>query len=135
MKFDIGILASQPLPVIVEQVRLAETLGFDTAWIADTHLVCRELWVVLTACAAAAYFLVWALSGALIFATGIVLANVEMQLPAIARLVPTLAGLVLLVAGALQLSRWKERHLEPRCAGSNHPGADLRDRAGRLCLQ
>ncbi|HKW95944.1 MAG TPA: LLM class flavin-dependent oxidoreductase, partial [Methylomirabilota bacterium] len=53
MKFDIGILASQPLPVIVEQVRLAESLGFDTAWIADTHLVCRELWVTLTACAAA----------------------------------------------------------------------------------
>jgi 5,10-methylenetetrahydromethanopterin reductase len=53
MKFDIGILASQPLPVIVEQVRLAESLDFDTAWIADTHLVCRELWVVLAACAAA----------------------------------------------------------------------------------
>lgn len=53
MKFDIGILASQPLPVIVEQVRLAESLGFDTAWIADTHLVCRELWVVLTSCTAA----------------------------------------------------------------------------------
>ena len=53
MKFDIGILASQPLPVIVRQVQLAETLGFDTAWITDTHLVCRELWVTLTACAAA----------------------------------------------------------------------------------
>jgi len=53
MKFDIGILASQPLPIIVAQVRLAESLGFDTAWIADTHLVCRELWVILTACAAA----------------------------------------------------------------------------------
>jgi 5,10-methylenetetrahydromethanopterin reductase len=51
MKFDIGILASQPLPVIVQQVRLAESLGFDTAWITDTHLVCRELWVTLTACA------------------------------------------------------------------------------------
>jgi 5,10-methylenetetrahydromethanopterin reductase len=53
MKFDIGILASQPLPVIVRQVRLAESLGFDTAWITDTHLVCRELWVTLTACATA----------------------------------------------------------------------------------
>lgn len=52
MKFDIGILASQPLPVIVRQVQLAESLGFDTAWIADTHLVCRELWVTLAACAA-----------------------------------------------------------------------------------
>jgi 5,10-methylenetetrahydromethanopterin reductase len=53
MKFDIGILASQPLPVIVRQVQLAESLGFDTAWITDTHLVCRELWVTLAACAAA----------------------------------------------------------------------------------
>lgn len=53
MKFDIGILASQPLPVIVRQVQLAESLGYDTAWITDTHLVCRELWVTLTACAAA----------------------------------------------------------------------------------
>jgi 5,10-methylenetetrahydromethanopterin reductase len=53
MKFDIGILASQPLPVIVRQVALAESLGYDTAWITDTHLVCRELWVTLTACAAA----------------------------------------------------------------------------------
>jgi len=52
VKFDIGILASQPLPVIVRQVQLAEALGFDTAWIADTHLVCRELWVTLAACAA-----------------------------------------------------------------------------------
>lgn len=52
MKFDVGILASQPLPVLVRQVQLAESLGFDTAWIADTHLVCRELWVTLAACAA-----------------------------------------------------------------------------------
>lgn len=51
MKFDLGILASQSLPVIVRQVRLAESLGFDTAWITDTHLVCRELWVTLAACA------------------------------------------------------------------------------------
>jgi 5,10-methylenetetrahydromethanopterin reductase len=38
--------------VLVRQVQLAESLGFDTAWIADTHLVCRELWVTLAACAA-----------------------------------------------------------------------------------
>jgi 5,10-methylenetetrahydromethanopterin reductase len=52
VKFDVGILASQPLPVLVRQVQLAESLGFDTAWIADTHLVCRELWVTLASCAA-----------------------------------------------------------------------------------
>jgi 5,10-methylenetetrahydromethanopterin reductase len=34
-------------------VQLAEALGFDTAWITDTHLICRELWVTLTACALA----------------------------------------------------------------------------------
>ena len=51
MKFDVGILGSEPLPVIVEQARLAEALGYDTVWITDTHLLCRELWVTLAACA------------------------------------------------------------------------------------
>jgi len=53
MKFDVGILGTQPVSTIVKQVQLAESLGYDTAWIADTHLVCRELWVTLTACALA----------------------------------------------------------------------------------
>ena len=53
MKIDIGILATQPVPDIVRQVRLAESLGYAAAWIADTHLVCRELWVTLGACAGA----------------------------------------------------------------------------------
>jgi 5,10-methylenetetrahydromethanopterin reductase len=52
MKFDVGILGSEPLPAIVSQVRLAESLGYDTVWITDTHLLCRELWVTLAACAA-----------------------------------------------------------------------------------
>lgn len=53
MKFDVGILGNQPVPAIVRQVQLAEALGYDTAWITDTHLVCRELWVTLGACAQA----------------------------------------------------------------------------------
>jgi 5,10-methylenetetrahydromethanopterin reductase len=53
VKFDLAILASEPLPVVVRQVQLAERLGYDTAWITDTHLVCRELWVTLAACATA----------------------------------------------------------------------------------
>ena len=53
MRFDVGILATEPVGDIVRQVKLAEALGYDTAWIADTHLVCRELWVTLGACAAA----------------------------------------------------------------------------------
>lgn len=35
MKFDVGILANQPVPMIVRQVQLAERLGFDTAWILE----------------------------------------------------------------------------------------------------
>lgn len=53
MKFDLAILANQPVPVVMRQVQLAERLGYDTAWITDTHLVCRELWVTLAACAVA----------------------------------------------------------------------------------
>ncbi|HYS93462.1 MAG TPA: LLM class flavin-dependent oxidoreductase, partial [Candidatus Acidoferrales bacterium] len=49
MKFDLGILATQPVAEIVRQVQLAEDLGFETVWMTDTHLVCRELWVTLTA--------------------------------------------------------------------------------------
>jgi 5,10-methylenetetrahydromethanopterin reductase len=51
LKFDVGIMNNQPVPAIVRQVQLAERLGFATAWITDSHLVCRELWVTLTACA------------------------------------------------------------------------------------
>lgn len=51
MKFDVGIMNNQPVPAIVRQVQLAERLGFATAWITDSHLVCRELWVTLAACA------------------------------------------------------------------------------------
>jgi 5,10-methylenetetrahydromethanopterin reductase len=50
VKFDVGIMNNQPVPMVVRQVQLAEALGFDTAWITDSHLVCRELWVTLTAC-------------------------------------------------------------------------------------
>lgn len=69
-----------------------------------------------TARLAAGYFLVWVALGAVVFAAGVALARLEMQRPAFAQLVPTLASLVLLIAGALQLTRWKERQL----AGCRH---------------
>ena len=53
MKFDVGILGNQPVPTIVRQVQLAEALGYEAGWITDAHLVCRELWVTLAACAVA----------------------------------------------------------------------------------
>ena len=51
LRFDVGFMNNEPAPEIVRQVQLAESLGFDTAWITDSHLVCRELWVTLAACA------------------------------------------------------------------------------------
>jgi len=51
MKFDVGIVNNQPVPTIVQQAQLAESLGYDTVWITDSHLICRELWVTLAACA------------------------------------------------------------------------------------
>jgi len=51
VKFDVGIVNNQPVPTIVAQARLAESLGYETVWITDSHLICRELWVTLAACA------------------------------------------------------------------------------------
>jgi 5,10-methylenetetrahydromethanopterin reductase len=51
MRFDVGIVNNQPVATVVRQAQLAEALGYDTVWITDSHLVCRELWVTLTACA------------------------------------------------------------------------------------
>ena len=50
MKFGVGIFGNQPVSTIVRQVQLAESLGYDSAWIIDSQLVCRELYVTLTAC-------------------------------------------------------------------------------------
>src|SRR5262245_10208060 len=53
MKFDVGIINNQPAADVARQAQLAEALGFDTVWITDSHLVCRELWTTLAACALA----------------------------------------------------------------------------------
>jgi predicted metal-binding membrane protein len=68
----------------------------------------------LTALVGLAYFLVWAAVGAAAFPLGVALAEAEMRSPALARAVPALIGLVVLAAGALQLTGWKARRLA-RC--------------------
>ena len=45
------------------------------------------------------------------FPLGVALAAVEMQQQALARAVPIAVGLVVLIAGTLQLTAWKARHL------------------------
>jgi predicted metal-binding membrane protein len=82
----------------------------------------------LTALAGAGYFFVWTVFGMAAFALGAVLAAVEMTTPALARVVPIAVGVVVLVAGAVQLTAWKAHHLAccreaPRSAGRVPPDA------------
>jgi len=65
----------------------------------------------LTAIVGASYFLVWIVLGLVVFPLGVALAEVEMRQPALARAVPIAVGVVVLIAGGLQFSAWKARHL------------------------
>jgi len=65
----------------------------------------------LTALVGVGYFSVWTVFGMAAFPLGVALAAAEMQQPALARAVPIAAGVVVLIAGALQLTAWKGRHL------------------------
>src|SRR3989440_997255 len=66
---------------------------------------------LLTALVGVGYFFVWTVFGMAAFPLGVALAAVEMQQPALARAVPTAVGVVVLMAGSLQLTAWKARHL------------------------
>jgi len=65
----------------------------------------------LTARVGIAYFVVWAVCGIAIFPGGFALASIVMKQPAIARGVPVAIGAVVLLAGLLQFTAWKARHL------------------------
>jgi predicted metal-binding membrane protein len=65
----------------------------------------------LTALVAAGYFSVWTAFGMAAFPIGAALAALEMQQPELARTVPFAAGVVVLIAGFLQFTAWKARHL------------------------
>lgn len=65
----------------------------------------------LTTLVGVGYFFVWALFGAVAFPLGVSVTTFAMQLPALARAVPTAVGLVVLIAGAFQFTPWKACHL------------------------
>src|SRR5437016_5042514 len=65
----------------------------------------------LTALVGVGYFFVWTVFGMAAFPLGVALAAVEMQQPALARAVPIAVGVIVLMAGSLQLTAWKARHL------------------------
>ena len=66
---------------------------------------------LLTTLVGVGYFSVWALLGMAAFPLGVALAAIEMEQPALARAVPIAVGVVVLIAGSLQLTAWKARHL------------------------
>ncbi len=65
----------------------------------------------LTALVGVGYFFVWTAFGIAAFPLGVALPAVEMRLPALARAVPIAVVVVVLIAGALQFTPWKARHL------------------------
>jgi predicted metal-binding membrane protein len=66
----------------------------------------------LTALVGAGYFFVWTVFGMAAFPLGIALAAIEMQQPMLARAVPIAVGVAVLIAGSLQFTAWKARHLD-----------------------
>lgn len=65
----------------------------------------------LTMVVGAGYFFVWTLLGLIAFPVGVTIANAAMQMPALARVVPVAIGAIVMIAGALQFTPWKARHL------------------------
>jgi predicted metal-binding membrane protein len=65
----------------------------------------------LTAVVGAGYFGVWTLFGLLVFPLGSTLATAEMRWASLARTTPLAVGAVVVLAGLLQSSKWKARHL------------------------
>ncbi len=65
----------------------------------------------LTALVGAGYFFVWTAFGMAAFPLGVALAAIEMEQPVLARAVPFAVGVVVVIAGVLQFTAWKSRHL------------------------
>jgi predicted metal-binding membrane protein len=83
----------------------------------------------LTALVGLGYFLVWTVLGVVAFPLGVALTGLEMQEPALARAAPIAIGVIVLLAGALQFTGWKARHLGC-CRGAPGRGGALAADAG-----
>jgi predicted metal-binding membrane protein len=61
----------------------------------------------LTALVSLGYFSIWTAFGIAAFPLGVALAQAEMLSPALSRAVPIATALIILIAGAIQFTRWK----------------------------
>jgi predicted metal-binding membrane protein len=113
------MMVSMMLPSLVPMLRRYRKAVGRTAASAKATASCAEPTRrrgavhlgALTATVGAGYFFVWTVFGMAVFPLGATLAELEMQQPALARAVPIAAAVVVLIAGALQFSPWKARHL------------------------
>lgn len=46
-KLGLAVWATEPLDKLTEQVQLAESIGFDSVWVIDSQLICRDVFVTL----------------------------------------------------------------------------------------
>ncbi|HKV11777.1 MAG TPA: DUF2182 domain-containing protein [Thermoanaerobaculia bacterium] len=116
----IVMMVAMMLPSLVPMLlRYRQAMGS----LAGTRLGRRTLLV------GAGYFFVWTLFGLAAFPLGIALAAIEMQNLALSRSVPLAVGVVILLAGAFQLTAWKAGHLTC-CREAPGPGRMLPADAG-----
>jgi predicted metal-binding membrane protein len=66
----------------------------------------------LTMLVSAGYFFAWAIIGLAVYPLGVVMADAAMRWLVLARCVPVATGVVLMLAGYVQLTEWKARQLE-----------------------
>lgn len=65
----------------------------------------------LTAMVGVGYFAVWTVLGVVVFPLGVALAFLEMRSPLLSRAISVASGVVIVIGGALQFTRWKARQL------------------------
>ncbi|MBN3793020.1 DUF2182 domain-containing protein [Burkholderia sp. Ac-20353] len=83
----------------------------------------------LTALVGAGYLSIWGAFGLAVFPAGALLVGLAVRMPGLVRAFPVLAGVVVLVAGALQFTGWKARRLAC-CRGEAAHAPSLPTRAG-----
>jgi predicted metal-binding membrane protein len=77
----------------------------------------------LTALVGIGYFCVWAVIGMTTYLLGVLMTALEMHQPLLARAVPWLTGVVVLIIGVIELTAWKAHQLE--CCRARAEGANM----------
>ena len=52
-RLGLALWGTEPVARLASHARLAEELGFDSVWVIDSQLLCREVYITLAAISAA----------------------------------------------------------------------------------